>query len=71
MKILNWRTTLIGCLLAVIIAIEPLLTTGEMNWEQVGKAALIALFAFLVKDANVTGGTVAANNEAKQRVETK
>lgn len=67
----NWRTTLVGCLFAVIVAIEPLITTGAMNWEQVGKAALIALFAFLVKDANVTGGTVAANNEAKERVEPK
>lgn len=53
----NWKTTLIGGLIAIIVAVQPLITEGEINWKQVGFAALIALFGFISKDHDVTGGT--------------
>lgn len=64
----NWRTTFIGCLIAVIVAVQPLLTTGQVDWKQVGFAALIALFGFISKDAKVTGGTIAQTPEAQKRI---
>lgn len=51
----NWRTTLIGCLLAAIVAVEPIISEGEVNWIKVGFAAMIAMFSVVSKDANVTG----------------
>ena len=53
----NYKTTLIGGLIAVIIAVQPLIESGEINWKQVGFAALIAAFGFISKDHDVTGGT--------------
>ena len=64
----NWKTTLIGCLIAIVIAIKPLIETGTIDYKQCGIAAVIALFGFLSKDANVTGGTVAQTTEAQKRV---
>jgi hypothetical protein len=53
----NWKTTLIGALLAIVVAIQPLITTGSIEWSQVILAALIALLGFLAKDFDVTGGS--------------
>lgn len=64
----NWRTSLIGCLIAIVVAVQPMITTGLIDWKQIGFAALIAAFGFISKDANVTGGTVAATPEAQARV---
>jgi hypothetical protein len=57
----SWITTILGALLALVVAIQPLITTGEINWGQVGIAALIALLGYFAKDANVTGGTKKSN----------
>lgn len=54
----NWKTTLFGCLAAVVIAIQPILAIGKVDWTNLIIAALIAAFSFFAKDANVTGGTV-------------
>jgi hypothetical protein len=54
----NWKTTLFGGLAAVVIAVQPLIATGSIDWKAVGLAALVAAFSFFAKDANVTGGTV-------------
>lgn len=54
----NWKTTFIGAAMAVIIAVQPILETGQVNWKQIGFAALIAAFGYLAKDHNVTGGKV-------------
>lgn len=51
----SWRTTLLGALAAAWIAVEPIVTTGSIDWKKVGIAAVVALFGYLVKDANVTG----------------
>ena len=54
----NWKTSLCGCLAAVMIAIAPILQTGQFDWKALIIAALVAAFGFLSKDFNVTGGTV-------------
>ena len=54
----NWKTSLCGCLAAVMIAIAPILQTSQVDWKALIIAALVAAFGFLSKDFNVTGGTV-------------
>lgn len=54
----NWKTTLFGCLAAVVIAVQPIIVTGNIDWGKIGIAALIAAFSYFAKDINVTGGTV-------------
>jgi hypothetical protein len=54
----SWKTTLVGAIGAVAVAVYPLITTGHIDWRNVGLAALIAIFGFIAKDSNVTGGTV-------------
>jgi len=51
----NWKTTIIGSIAAIFIAVQPLFRTGVIDWKAVGLAALIALFGYLAKDADVTG----------------
>jgi len=51
----NWRTTLVGAIGAVFIAVQPIIETGLIDWKAVGIAALVALFSYLAKDAGVTG----------------
>ena len=55
----NWKTTLVGALLAAAIAIKPLFDAGQYDYKMLGLAALIALLSYLAKDHDVTGGTVA------------
>ncbi|MGY0037634.1 hypothetical protein [Pedobacter sp. NJ-S-72] len=51
------KTTVIGALLAVIIAIQPIITQGKIDWGQLGLAALIAALGYFTKDksSNVPG----------------
>lgn len=51
----NWKTTIIGALLAAVIAIQPLFETGDYDYKKLGLAALVALLGYLTKDAGVTG----------------
>lgn len=53
----SWKTTITGCLIAAIVAIQPIIETGVFDWKRIGIAALIAVFSFVAKDNNVTGGT--------------
>jgi hypothetical protein len=48
----NFKTTLTGALLAIIVAVQPIIETGVINWKQIGLAAVIGLFGFLTKDYN-------------------
>lgn len=50
----NWRTTLIGAVTAAIVAVYPIIQTGEISWKNVLEAAVIAAFGAVAKDANVT-----------------
>lgn len=75
----NWRTSLWGgvTILSLLIAAQPdsvAFLPDNIEGYVKGVAGIIALitgskFAFNAKDKNVTGGTVAATPEAKERVE--
>lgn len=51
----NWKTTIIGCAVAGLIAIQALLATGDVDVKQLLIAFLVAAFAAVSKDYNVTG----------------
>lgn len=51
----SWKTTLIACLMAAFVAIEPYVSTGQFDWKKLIYAALIAAFGVLAKDFNVSG----------------
>ena len=51
----SWKTTLIGAITAVVTAVWPIIQTGSIDWKNLGYAAAIALFAYFVKDHDVTG----------------
>jgi hypothetical protein len=51
----NWKTTLVGAILAVVIAVQPIIATGSIDWKAVALAALIAVLGYVAKDAGVTG----------------
>jgi hypothetical protein len=53
----SYKTTISGCLIAVFVAVQPIIETGILDWKKIGIAALIAAFSFFAKDNNVTGGT--------------
>ena len=58
----SWKTMLLGALLAIVVAVAPIIQTGAVDWKAVGMAALIALLGYFSKDKDVTGGT-RSNNE--------
>jgi hypothetical protein len=47
----NWKTTLTGAILAIIVAVQPIIETGVIDWEKIAFASVIALFGYLTKDA--------------------
>jgi hypothetical protein len=51
----NWKTTLLGLLAAVIIALQPLLDQGEVTWKSLLLAAAIAALGYFAKDKDVSG----------------
>jgi hypothetical protein len=51
----SYKTTIIGAILAVIIAVQPMIETGTIDYKKVGLAAIIALFGYIAKDSDVTG----------------
>lgn len=51
----NWRTTLAGAVLAVVIAVQPFIESGAWDLKSVAVAAFVALLSYLAKDAGVTG----------------
>ena len=53
----SWKTTIVGAILAVIVAIQPIIETGVIDWKKIGVAALIAAFGYLAKDATATTTT--------------
>jgi hypothetical protein len=48
----NFKTTLVGAALAIIVAVQPIIETGLIDWKKIGLAAVIGLFGFLTKDYN-------------------
>jgi hypothetical protein len=61
----NWETTLAGLIGAITVAIYPLLTTGEINWNNVLIASIIAVVGYFAKSKNVTGVGVEARTESE------
>lgn len=60
----NWETTLAGLLGAIAVAIYPLISTGEFNWNNILIASIIAVVGYFAKSKNVTGvGTEARTEE--------
>jgi hypothetical protein len=51
----NWETSLAGLIGAIAVAIYPLLTTGQFNWNNILIAAIIAVVGYFAKSKNVTG----------------
>jgi hypothetical protein len=62
----NWKTSLVGILVAALYAATQVYHSG-MTLPQWGLAAAIAIWGLVMKDFDVTGGTVPANQEAKAR----
>jgi hypothetical protein len=46
----NWKTTLTGAVLAIIVAVQPIIETGSIDWKKLAFASVIALFGYLTKD---------------------
>ena len=61
----NWQTTFAGLLGAVCVAVYPLLTTGEINWNNILIAAIIAAVGYFAKSKNVTGVGIEARTESE------
>lgn len=59
----NWQTTLAGIVGAVAVAVYPLLTLGQINWNNILIAAIIAAVGYLAKSKNVTGVGMDARTE--------
>jgi len=64
----SYKLRLIGLLMAIFIAIQPLIAGNAIDWKQVGAAVMLAVLTFLQKGAQVTGGSVAATPEAAARI---
>jgi hypothetical protein len=65
----NWKTTLMGMLTAGAYATKTMVLTGQFNWTDAAITFGIAALGYLVKDKDVTGGTVAATPEAQARLD--
>lgn len=51
----NWRTTIIGAVIAALIVIQGAVSSGTIEWKSVLIAAAVAAFGYVAKDAGVTG----------------
>jgi hypothetical protein len=51
----NWRTTIVGVLGAVYVAVQPIIQTGGVDWPALGVAAFMAAIGYFAKDAGVSG----------------
>jgi uncharacterized membrane protein len=46
----NYKTTAIGFSLAVLLAVQPVISTGEIDWKQFIVAIMVGALGFLAKD---------------------
>jgi hypothetical protein len=54
----NWKTTLAGCVTAMLYAVLSALQAGTVEPKDLVIAGGMAAIGALAKDLNVTGGTV-------------
>lgn len=68
---IKYRTTIIGWLAALlgVSTVGWFTPDGQINLLPVLSGLALALFAYFVKDKQVTGGTVPATKEAEARTE--
>ncbi|TXI14811.1 MAG: hypothetical protein E6Q66_04645 [Pedobacter sp.] len=48
----SYKTTLIGITFAVFSAVQPVITTGAIDWKQVFIGAMVGALGFFAKDFN-------------------
>lgn len=51
----NWKTTLVGALAGGLVAVQPLLESGTLDWKAVVTGFLVAALGYLAKDFNISG----------------
>lgn len=51
----SWKTTIVGALLATVIAIQPFFEPGAYDFKKLLLAGLVALLGYLAKDFDTTG----------------
>ncbi len=51
----NWKTTIVGLIGAIAIAIQPYLESGAFDTKALITAAVVAAFGVIAKDFNVSG----------------
>ena len=51
----SYKTTILGILAALYVAIEPLVSQGSIDYERLLWASIIAVAGYIVKDYNVSG----------------
>ena len=68
----SWITTVLGWVAAAlgVSAAGWTKPDGTINWMAVGLGILVAAFARMTKQSNVTGGSVPATLEAVNRIQT-
>ncbi len=54
----NYKTTITGILLAIIVAVQPLIETGTINWSKVLLAGAVAALGILARDGQQTVQTI-------------
>jgi hypothetical protein len=59
---MNNKTTIIGIIGALWLAIQPIISNGTFNfstdWKNLIGAVIVAALGYFAKDYNTTGGTV-------------
>lgn len=48
----SYKTTLVGITFAIFSAVQPVITTGTIDWKQVFVGALVGALGFFAKDFN-------------------
>ncbi len=48
----SYKTTLVGITFAIFSAVQPVITTGAIDWKQVFVGALVGALGFFAKDFN-------------------
>jgi uncharacterized membrane protein YgaE (UPF0421/DUF939 family) len=51
----SWKTTVLGLVIAILVAVQPIVANGAVDWKAVALAVLIAAAGYFAKDNNVSG----------------
>ena len=53
---INFKTTIIGIIGAIVVAVLPLLQGATLDWKNIATAAVLAGLGWFSKDHDVSGG---------------